>query len=79
MLCVESEVLTTVVLKSSIFGDIMAFSLLKLNRRFGEHIESALLATCFHACFLLVLFFNSENGGDMFLLIFGWFRTDYTA
>jgi hypothetical protein len=27
----------------------------------------ALLATCFHAGFLLGLFFNREEGGNMFL------------
>jgi hypothetical protein len=29
--------------------------------------EPPLLATCFHAGFLLGLFFNPEDGGDMFL------------
>jgi hypothetical protein len=29
--------------------------------------ELYLLATCFHAGFLLGLFFNPEDGGDMFL------------
>jgi hypothetical protein len=33
-----------------------------------EHISAlALLATCFHVGFLLGLFFNLEDGGDMFL------------
>jgi hypothetical protein len=33
-----------------------------------EHVASrALLATCFHAGFLLGLFFDPEDGGDMFL------------
>jgi hypothetical protein len=30
-----------------------------------------LLSTCFHAGFLPVLFFDHENGGDMFLRNFG--------
>jgi hypothetical protein len=29
--------------------------------------QSALLATCFHAGFLLSLFFNPEDGGGVFL------------
>jgi hypothetical protein len=33
-------------------------------RNFGKPI--ALLATCFHAGFLLGLFFDPEDGGDMF-------------
>jgi hypothetical protein len=49
---------------------------LKVNRRFGgtyrfhledRKISGALLATCFHASFLLGLFFDPEDGGDMFL------------
>jgi hypothetical protein len=31
----------------------------------------ALLATCFHAGFFLGVFFNPEDGGDMFLRIVG--------
>jgi hypothetical protein len=48
------EVLTAVVLKITIFWDITPFSPL-------------LLSTCFYAGFLLVLFFDPEDGGDMFL------------
>jgi hypothetical protein len=43
------EVLTAVVMKSTVFWD------------------STLLATCYHAGFLLGLFFNPEDGGDMVL------------
>jgi hypothetical protein len=42
-----------------------------------EHV--ALLATCFHAGFLLGLFFEPENGGDMFLWNVSWLLRDYTA
>jgi hypothetical protein len=31
-----------------------------------------LLSTCFQDAFLLGLFFDQEDGGDIFLLIFGW-------
>jgi hypothetical protein len=63
--CAGFEVLTAVVIKSYIFWDITPCSLLKINRRFGR--TYALLATCFHAGFLLGLFFGREDGGDMFL------------
>jgi hypothetical protein len=33
----------------------------------------------FHAGFLLTLFFDPEDGGDMFLINVGWLSTDYTA
>jgi hypothetical protein len=37
------------------------------------------LATCFDAGFLLSLFFDPEDGGDMFLRNVGWHSTDCTA
>jgi hypothetical protein len=71
------EVHTAVVMKSAIFWDIMPCSPLKANRRFGgtsppssglkNKPNKALLATCFHDGFLLGLFFEPEDGGDMFL------------
>jgi hypothetical protein len=44
-----------------------------------KEYEQALLATCFHPGFLLGLFFDLEDGGDMFLRNIGWHSTDYTA
>jgi hypothetical protein len=56
-------------IKSTILCDITPCSPLKVNRRFGGtyrlHIQG-MLAACFHAGFLLGLFFNFENGGDIF-------------
>jgi hypothetical protein len=40
--------------------------------------QVALLAVCFHAGFFLGLFFDPEDGGDMFLLNVGRLSTDYT-
>jgi hypothetical protein len=43
----------------------------------GSHLR---LACCLiHAGFLLVLFFDPEDGGDMFLRIIDYLSTDYTA
>jgi hypothetical protein len=68
-------------MKSTIFWDITPYNPLKVNQRFGgtyrlylqgrrrsrERSQRILLATCFHAGFLLGLFFDPEDGGDMFL------------
>jgi hypothetical protein len=51
-----------VYVKSFIFWDITPCSPLKAGGK---------LATCFNAGFLLGLFFDTENGGDMFLLNVG--------
>jgi hypothetical protein len=52
--------------KRSSFLDITPYSLLKVNRRFGETWKQvasrALLVSCFHARFLLGLFFDLEDG-----------------
>jgi hypothetical protein len=37
------------------------------------------LITCFHAGVSLVIFFDPEDRGDMFLRNVGWLLMDYTA
>jgi hypothetical protein len=44
-----------------------------------ESSVTVLLATCFNAGFLLNLFCDPEDGGDMFPRKVGWHSTDYTA
>jgi hypothetical protein len=48
-------------------------------KRYFINCNSCLLASCFHASFLRYLFFDPEDGGDMFLRNVGWHSTDYTA
>jgi hypothetical protein len=36
-------------------------------------------AACFNASFLLVLFFDPDDGGDMLLWNVGWLSAGYTA
>jgi hypothetical protein len=50
----------------------------------GQYLEESspdlfLLATCLHAGFLRVLFFDPEDVGEIFLQNVGWLSTDYTA
>jgi hypothetical protein len=51
-------------MKSTIFWDITLCSLLKVNCQVASR---SLLATSVHAGVLLGLFFDPEDGGDMFL------------
>jgi hypothetical protein len=67
---VGPEVLTMVVMNSSVFWDMTSCSPVKVNRRFGR--TWALL----HAAFLPDLLLNPEGGGDMFLRKFGWLSLD---
>jgi hypothetical protein len=68
------EFFTAVVMKSSIFWDITPRRKLKVNRRFGSSAYYLL-----HAGFLRALFFDREDGGNMFLGNVSLFSTDYTA
>jgi hypothetical protein len=63
------EVLIVVVMKSSTFWDITPCNPLKVNRRFGGTCRLLPGSACYllHAGFLLGLFFDPEDGGDMFL------------
>jgi hypothetical protein len=49
------------------------------NVQHWKVLSSGIAATCFHANFLLGLFFDPEDGGDMFLRNVGWLSMDYTA
>jgi hypothetical protein len=69
---------------SIIFWYVTSRSPLKVNGRFGGtyllHLQGrninrasrTLLATFFHTGFLFGLFFEPDDGGDMFLRKFGW-------
>jgi hypothetical protein len=66
-------------MKSTVFWDIKPGSPSRVNRRFGGtyrlHLQGQ--ATCFHAGFLLSLYFvDPEDGGDEFLRNVGWHSTD---
>jgi hypothetical protein len=66
------EILTAVATKDSIFRDIMLCSLTKVNHRFGNYHQegskqSSSACYLFHACFLLCILFDPEDGGDIFL------------
>jgi hypothetical protein len=61
---------TTLLKKSTIIWDIMLCGPMRVNRRFGGTYRlllqgESLFITCFHAGFLLSLFFDPEDGGDV--------------
>jgi hypothetical protein len=69
LLHVATEVLTAVLMGSSIFCNIKPCIMLKVNRRFGGIFRLHIVA-CFHTGCLLGLsglFYDLKNGGDMFL------------
>jgi hypothetical protein len=64
---VRTDIQTAVVMKSSIFWDLTPCSLLKANRRFGGTRRLQPACYLLHVDFLIGLFFDPEDGGDMFL------------
>jgi hypothetical protein len=74
--CVGSEVITAVLIKTSVFWNITPQSQLKVNRRFGiicsyhlqgrRVIQAKLLAACFMPISLFDLIFSPEFEDDMF-------------
>jgi hypothetical protein len=83
----RKKVLSSVVMESSASWCITPCSPLKDNRRFGGNISppvfvynpKCLFATYFHDGFLLGLFIDPEDGGDMSLRNVGCLSTDYAA
>jgi hypothetical protein len=56
-------------LKSTNLSEEYIASIFRIEKEAEKEtsVKTALLATCFHAGFLLDLFFYPEDGGDMFL------------
>jgi hypothetical protein len=71
------EVLTAVMMKSSIFWDITLYSSLKISWHFGGtyhlHLQACYLL---HAGFLLGLFFSPQDEGNMFHWNSSWLSAD---
>jgi hypothetical protein len=65
LIYVGFDVLTAVVMNSSVFGDIMLCSFLKV----AGHFRGTRCITCclLHAGFLLGFCYSPEDGGSMFL------------
>jgi hypothetical protein len=55
------------------------FRVEKISHGRNQRESTFCFATCFHAGFFHGLFFDPEDGGDIFLLNVGWLATDYTA
>jgi hypothetical protein len=68
------DVHIAVVMKNSVFLDIMLFNPLKANGGLGRTCPLHL-----HAAILLALFFDPEDGADMFFRKVGWLPTNYTV
>jgi hypothetical protein len=78
--------------KTSVFWGVTPCRPFKVNQRSGGtcrlHFQGRRISQArnqgeecgkLHARFLLGLFFDTENGGDMFFRNVGWLSTDYTA
>jgi hypothetical protein len=87
---VTSPSLKTTFKNNSIAGSKseLSFTEFKQDLRFSQRwswrvlssgIQCKVLSTCFHSGFLLGLFFDPEDGGDMFHRNVGWLSKDYTA
>jgi hypothetical protein len=62
------DILTEVVVKTSVSCDMTSCPPLKVNQISEERVDpETLLAIFLHASFLLGLFFVPEDGGNMFL------------
>jgi hypothetical protein len=70
------DVLTAVVMMSSISWDILPCSPLKVSGCFGR---TCLLATLHHSGFLLALYLDPEDGSYMFLQNISLLSVDYMA
>jgi hypothetical protein len=90
--CVGFEVPAAVVMKRSVFWDITPRSPLYVNRCFGGtcrlHLQGQRISQPRHQrevcyllllCYILCLFSDPEDGGDMFLRNVGLHSTDQTA
>jgi hypothetical protein len=66
-------------MKSSVFWDIRVMLCSGKITAQETRAKAELLATCFHADFLRALFFEPEDGGDVFPRNVGSLLTGYTA